>query len=221
MTEGIVAIASRIAQLRAEFGMVRQLNGPATGASGTGGTSGTDFARQLEAAQQAQKGGSTGTGRSGAASGTGVDPGTGTGAGKGTGSVTDPPPVNNKKSKRYGFENLTPATKQLVQEIDSRFGTFPAIGGWRAAEDGGEHPRGRAADFMVSSEGRMPSAAMREKGDQVAEWAKKNAKRLGIKYIIWNQRIWNPLRADEGWRRMEDRGSITQNHKDHVHISMN
>lgn len=194
-----MAIATRIAQLRSEFGMTQT-----TTATSTTSTAGTDFATQLKAAQvkaaqQVQK--SQATGKAGSADGAA--------------------PTNHKKSEIYGESKLTAATKKMVAEIDARFGPFPAIGGWRAAEDGGEHPRGRAADFMVSSEGKVPSAAMREKGDQVAAWAKKNAKRLGIKYIIWDQKIWNPLRADEGWRPMGDRGSITQNHKDHVHISMN
>jgi hypothetical protein len=33
--------------------------------------------------------------------------------------------------------------------------------------------------------------------------------------VIWRQRI----NSGTGWRAMEDRGSITQNHYDHVHVS--
>ena len=33
--------------------------------------------------------------------------------------------------------------------------------------------------------------------------------------MIWRQRI----NLGEGWRDMADRGSITQNHNDHVHVS--
>jgi len=62
---------------------------------------------------------------------------------------------------------------------------------------------------------------MTRTGDGLAAFAEKNWKRLNIKYIIWNQHIWNPSRANEGWRLMEDRGGDTENHRDHVHISFN
>lgn len=52
-------------------------------------------------------------------------------------------------------------------------------------------------------------------GDRVAAWALANKGRFGAEYVIWKQRI----NFGNGWRWMEDRGSITQNHYDHVHIS--
>jgi hypothetical protein len=52
-------------------------------------------------------------------------------------------------------------------------------------------------------------------GDRVADWALANRGRFGAEYVIWKQRI----NFGSGWRWMEDRGSITQNHYDHVHIS--
>ena len=36
--------------------------------------------------------------------------------------------------------------------------------------------------------------------------------------IIWNHSIWTIQRSGEGFRPMEDRGSPTANHEDHVHI---
>ncbi|MGL5866083.1 MAG: M23 family metallopeptidase, partial [Dermatophilaceae bacterium] len=47
-----------------------------------------------------------------------------------------------------------------------------------------------------------------------------NAADLGVKYVIWRQRIWSVERADEGWRPMADRGSVTENHFDHLHVSL-
>ena len=49
-------------------------------------------------------------------------------------------------------------------------------------------------------------------GDRLAAYAKTNAQKLGIDYIIWYQRIWSVARASEGWRPMENRGSATENH---------
>jgi hypothetical protein len=48
-----------------------------------------------------------------------------------------------------------------------------------------------------------------------------NARTLGVSYVIWRQRYWPVGRAVGAWSGMEDRGSPTQNHYDHVHISLN
>ena len=41
--------------------------------------------------------------------------------------------------------------------------------------------------------------------------------RLGVLYIIYNQRIWGQY--NPRWRGMASRGSGTDNHKDHVHFT--
>jgi hypothetical protein len=104
-------------------------------------------------------------------------------------------------------------------EVDRRFGPFVDIGCFRA-EASGEHPLGRACDFMLSTGGVMPTAAKVQLGSQIAAWAQANASRLGIMYIIYRQRIWDIRMASSGWVPMADRGSITANHFDHVHISV-
>ena len=67
------------------------------------------------------------------------------------------------------------------------------------------HPGGRALDFMVD----------RETGDRLAEYALRNRDELGIIQVIWRQRI----NYGTGWTRMDDRGSSTANHMNHVHLS--
>lgn len=57
-----------------------------------------------------------------------------------------------------------------------------------------------------------------ELGDRVAQFAIQHGKRYGIRYIIWNHRIWNE-EIGAFWRHMADRGDPTQNHEDHAHIS--
>ncbi len=52
--------------------------------------------------------------------------------------------------------------------------------------------------------------------NNLAEYIRANHSALGIRYVIWNQRI--SLRGG-AWRPMENRGSLTQNHKDHGHIT--
>ena len=102
---------------------------------------------------------------------------------------------------------LTPAAAAVYSAIRSTFG-ITNIGGLRAG-DSGDHGSGRAVDVMISSAGQ---------GDAVASYAIANMGRFGITYVIWQQRIW--LAGSGGWRAMEDRGSATANHFDHVHISV-
>lgn len=52
-------------------------------------------------------------------------------------------------------------------------------------------------------------------GDRLAQFALDNQSRYRIWYVIYRQRI----NYGSGWEWMEDRGSITQNHYDHVHVS--
>lgn len=55
-------------------------------------------------------------------------------------------------------------------------------------------------------------------GDVIAAWVVENIERLSVDYIIWWQRIFNPEILMD-WRPMADRGGITQNHKDHIHLT--
>jgi hypothetical protein len=87
--------------------------------------------------------------------------------------------------------------------------TFPDIttyGGIRG--DGSEHATGHALDIMTSG----------SRGQQIAAWLQANYSKLGIVEIIYQQQIWTTQRASEGWRPMPDRGSVTANHYDHIHV---
>lgn len=55
-------------------------------------------------------------------------------------------------------------------------------------------------------------------GDKITAFAIQHFATYGIRYIIYRQRIYNP-EIGTYWRAMEDRGSNTQNHFDHVHHS--
>jgi uncharacterized protein YgiM (DUF1202 family) len=80
-----------------------------------------------------------------------------------------------------------------------------------------DHPSGRALDLMIPAYTSQSGKAL---GQEVAKWARANAKTLGIQYVIWNQQIWNVQRDKEGWRFMADRGGDSANHKNHVHITV-
>ncbi|HEY1639633.1 MAG TPA: hypothetical protein VGG35_03000 [Streptosporangiaceae bacterium] len=118
-----------------------------------------------------------------------------------------------------GGDRITARMRQVRDEVDRRFGPFPAIGCYRP-ESSGEHPLGRACDFMLSTGGVLPASSRIQLGYSIASWAQANASRLGIMYIIYRQRIWDARMPSSGWVPMEDRGSVTANHFDHVHISV-
>lgn len=84
-----------------------------------------------------------------------------------------------------------------------------------------DHCCGLAIDFMCSSAGGVRTTI----GQPIAEWVMNNRASLGLKYVIWGQKIWSPsqdaVKPWSQWRAMEDRGSITANHWDHVHVSFN
>jgi hypothetical protein len=111
---------------------------------------------------------------------------------------------------------MTDRMRRFYLEVDSRFGPFKSVGCHRPG-DPQDHGTGRACDFMVSF-GTMPSASGAAQCDRASQFAIDNASRLGLKYVIWKQRIYDV--RNPGWRQMEDRGSITQNHFDHCHISV-
>jgi len=126
--------------------------------------------------------------------------------------------------KRFGFQTpdagtgLTPRMITVRNAILRQFALPHGYGCLRPG-DPGEHGKGRACDFMVSSGGRMPDATGLARGDAIAQWCIQNARRYGIMYIIWKQRYYD-LRTGSGWRPMADRGSVTANHWDHVHVSV-
>jgi hypothetical protein len=104
---------------------------------------------------------------------------------------------------------LTPDAVRVHRAVCARFPDVSSYGGRRSG--GGEHSEGRALDIMVGSS---------SLGDAIASWVRANHTRLGVSEVIWEQRIWTVQRASEGWRLMADRGSVTANHYDHVHVTV-
>ncbi len=116
------------------------------------------------------------------------------------------------KSENAG---LQPQTAAFKEEIANLFG-IASFSGYRPG-DSGDHGKGLAIDFMV------PESS--ELGDKIAEYAIQNMASRGISYIIWKQRFYAPFDSKYGpantWNPIPDRGSVTENHYDHVHVSMN
>lgn len=111
--------------------------------------------------------------------------------------------------------HLQPQAEAFRQDVAAQFG-LTDIGGYREG-DPQDHGKGLAVDVMVP----VGSAV----GDQVAQYAVDNISNAGISYIIYKQQFYAPVNNIYGpantWNQMPDRGSVTENHYDHVHVSFN
>ena len=120
-----------------------------------------------------------------------------------------PTPVN------VNTTGLQPQAAAYMTEIANLYGII-SFSTYRPG-DSGDHGKGLAVDFMVPE-----SSAL---GDQIAEYTAANMASRGVSYIIWKQRFYAPFNSIYGpaytWNLMPDRGSITENHYDHVHVSFN
>ena len=84
------------------------------------------------------------------------------------------------------------------------------LGGTRpSATDPGGHPSGLALDYMALADTAL--------GNAIVQYHIANWDALGVEYLIYQRRY---LASPGGsWSYMEDRGSVTQNHMDHVHVN--
>ncbi|MHA7124895.1 hypothetical protein ACRTEC_00680 [Janibacter indicus] len=124
-----------------------------------------------------------------------------------TSSTTAAAPATDNYASQAAALGLGANAQKVYSAVRTQFPDMTNIGGYRAG-DPGDHGSGNAVDIMVTG----------ARGDQVAAWLQSNAGSLNIKYVIWQQRIWMP---GGSWKPMEDRGDPTQNHFDHVHVSVN
>ncbi|HEY3505353.1 MAG TPA: hypothetical protein VGN37_21530 [Actinocatenispora sp.] len=113
---------------------------------------------------------------------------------------------------------ITPRMLHAYQQVrKAGYTRFTAC--YRSAEDGGEHPRGRACDFSVSEGGFGGEATGGERtyGNNLAGWLTANSERLAVLYVIWFRQIWMP---GVGWSSYSGSGSPSAEHTNHVHLSV-
>lgn len=103
---------------------------------------------------------------------------------------------------------VSASIKKVHEAVCANFPDVSVYGTLRGG--GGDHPRGKAVDIMISG----------PEGWRIAEFVRANYSALGVSYVIYAQKIWSVERSGEGWRGMPNRGSATANHFDHVHVSV-
>lgn len=103
---------------------------------------------------------------------------------------------------------LKPKAMVVYNAVMANF-KVPSVGGWRSSSLS-SHQCGLAIDFMTYTDYGL--------GDSIADYVIANASSFGVTHIIFKQRIWTPYRPY--WRPMADRGGVTANHFDHVHVAL-
>ena len=115
-----------------------------------------------------------------------------------------------------GHGCMTPRLLHLVQQATAAGFADP---GCYRIDDHGEHPKGRACDWMTTSGGEA-SGAQKARGDAMAAWAVANAEQLGIMYIIWFRMIWTPADRWRAYNNPWGGNDPSGWHTNHVHISV-
>ncbi|MGY1827779.1 LysM peptidoglycan-binding domain-containing protein [Blastococcus sp. SYSU DS0541] len=116
-----------------------------------------------------------------------------------------PAPVPAPAATSAAYDQWDAHVRPDVQEIAEVHGVGTVL-----TRPGHSPTAGLAADFMVYADS--------AKGDAVAQYVIDNAARLGVEYVIWEQRIAGTW-TGWAWQGMEDRGSPTANHMDHPHVA--
>ena len=130
-----------------------------------------------------------------------------------TGSIDDGNPDGRPMEQAVDIEGPTvlPHVQHFANVICGTAGACTI-----STYEGHQPTASRAIDILVSTTfGKLPSDG-NALGDKVAQFALDHQMEHGITYVIWRQRYND---GSSGWKPMEDRGSITQNHYDHVHVS--
>ncbi|GAB3870486.1 peptidoglycan-binding domain-containing protein [Terrabacter terrigena] len=125
-----------------------------------------------------------------------------------------------------------PGTLKLAQLLQATYGaTYGLSRSCTSATSPSEHSDGRAVDSFFN----MRNTAERAEANALITWllAKDkagnpyaNARRLGIMYIIWNDKMWSSYRTFEGWRPYSTCATTpassydTACHRNHIHVSL-
>lgn len=119
---------------------------------------------------------------------------------------------------------LAPDGLRVLRCIKSGWPQLTSFGGLgeRPGNPGSDHRDGRGVDVMIPG---YQTAAGRQLGQTIAAWVVANHAKLGVTYVIWNERIWSVSHASKGWRRCGSAACYSgpddsAAHRDHVHVSV-
>lgn len=121
---------------------------------------------------------------------------------------------------------MHPDACRLHEHLQEEFGGFFLSAGGQRDEPGSNHNNGQAIDYMMAPLGSVPSDDMYDSGMTIVDYLIPRAEEFNIKGILWDGRKWaagnDPVGpwSDETTRDASGRGNNTQDHIDHIHVSV-
>ncbi|HFZ7044949.1 TPA: LysM peptidoglycan-binding domain-containing protein [Streptococcus agalactiae] len=129
--------------------------------------------------------------------------------------VAQPASTTNAVAAHPENAGLQPHVAAYKEKVASTYGVNE-FSTYRAG-DPGDHGKGLAVDFIVGTNQAL--------GNKVAQYSTQNMAANNISYVIWQQKFYSNTNSIYGpantWNAMPDRGGVTANHYDHVHVSFN
>ncbi|HEN8966356.1 TPA: LysM peptidoglycan-binding domain-containing protein [Streptococcus agalactiae] len=129
--------------------------------------------------------------------------------------VAQPASTTNAVAAHPENAGLQPHVAAYKEKVASTYGVNE-FSTYRAG-DPGDHGKGLAVDFIVGKNQAL--------GNEVAQYSTQNMAANNISYVIWQQKFYSNTNSIYGpantWNAMPDRGGVTANHYDHVHVSFN
>lgn len=135
-------------------------------------------------------------------------------------SCTETDPTQPKNDKAC----VTPRTATIIKKLKSmEVGDGMLCWDPHLQNPKSDHPKGKGCDITIGKLGKKPTGDKKAEGDALAEWFVKNAKTWGVKYVIWDGKIWTD--STQRWRDYGGGGAydpddITGGHFDHNHVSL-
>ena len=117
-------------------------------------------------------------------------------------------------SDAFAEGNLQVNTIRVGRSVAQRFPQIDLIGGYRPDGKYPDHPSGQAVDIMIPS---WDTGEGKQLGDDILSYLWENRDEFSVKYFIWRQEY---IPAEGTPNIMDDRGDPTQNHMDHIHVTV-
>lgn len=135
-------------------------------------------------------------------------------------SCTETDPTQPKNSKAC----VTPRTAKLMKKLKSmEVGDGMLCWDPHLQNPKSDHPKGKGCDITIGKLGKKPKGDKKAEGDELSKWFVEHHKTWGVKYVIWDGKIWTE--RTQKWRNYGgggayDPGDVTGGHFDHNHVSL-
>ncbi|MFB8764426.1 phage tail tip lysozyme [Nocardiopsis alba] len=122
--------------------------------------------------------------------------------------------------------SMHPDACDLHEQLQEEFGGFFLDAHGQRNEPTSNHHNGQAIDYMMAPGGGVPTPEMYDSAITIINYIIANSEEFNISGILWDERKWAAGNDPVGeWgpeitRDASGRGDNTQNHIDHIHVSV-